>query len=179
MTSQYTAMRKAYPTLWRKWWRMCQRCNNNEIYYRDVSVCASWNIDISGEQGFINFVEDMGDDFREDLVIDRYPDPKGDYSPDNVRWTTVTENNRNRRFHKYTERGQALTKMYEKWGHSTAVKQRFWSRAKRGWNFEDIVNVPPYQGNRYSKIRHQKSKKSTKPKYFGNIIGWFKPKSSV
>ena len=176
---QYTAMRKAYPNLWRRWWRMCARCNNNETYYRDVKVCDDWNIDIAGEQGFINFVEDMGDDFREDLVIDRYPDPKGDYAPDNVRWTTVTENNRNQRFHKYTERGRALIRMCEKWGYTKAARVRFHNRLRRGWSLDATVNQPPSNGNRFVGSIKKKPKKSTKSKYFGKVLGWFKPKSSV
>ena len=176
MTSQYTAMRKAYPELWQRWYKMNKRCNDNEPYYETVKCCADWNIDISGEQGFINFVEDMGDDFKEELVLDRYPNPAGDYSPDNTRWTTTTENNRNQRFHKLTERGQWLIKMCEKWGYSQRTRVRFWSRQNRGWSYEDTVNVPPKYGNRYGRTI---AKKQKKPKYFGKIIGWFKPKSSV
>lgn len=29
--------------------------------------------------------------------LDRWPDPYGDYRPDNVRWATVSEQNRNKR----------------------------------------------------------------------------------
>ena len=126
---------------------MCQRCNNNELYYSDVKVDPSWNIDISGEQGFLNFLDDMGDDFDEQLTLDR-EDPKGPYDAHNCRWVSPTVQNRNTRFHKYTERGKALTKMLEKWGHSKAVKQRFWSRAKRGWSYEDIINIEPNLSNR-------------------------------
>ncbi|OUV75340.1 MAG: hypothetical protein CBC91_07530 [Rickettsiales bacterium TMED131] len=175
---QYTAMRKANRNFWGRWYQMNMRCINNEPAYEDVSVCAEWHIELSGEQGFLNFAEDMMEDFDEDLTLDRI-DPRGQYDAHNCRWVSRTVQNRNTRFHKHTERGQALTKMYEKWGHNKAVKQRFWSRHKRGWSFDDIVNVPPDQSNRYSKIRHQKPKKSTKSKYFGKILGWFKPKSSV
>ena len=175
MTSQYTAMRKAHRQLWDRWYKMCKRCNDNELYYDDVKVCDDWNIDISGEQGFINFVEDMGDDFREELVLDRI-DPKGDYDAHNVRWTTTTQNNRNRRFHKYTERGQYLIKMCEKWGYSQKTRVRFWNRLRRGWSYEDTLNVPPRYGNRLGKTP---AKKQKKPKYFGKVLGWFKSKSSV
>ena len=173
---QYTAMRKAYRELWGRWYRMNKRCRDNEAGYRDIKVCEDWCMDISGEQGFINFVEDIGDDFREDLVLDRHPDPKGHYQIDNVRWTTVTQNNRNQRFHTYTERGRWLIKMCEKWGYSAKTRVRFWNRLHRGWSYEDTVNVPPKTGNRYRSIQNAKPKK---PKYFGKIIGWLKPKSSV
>jgi hypothetical protein len=169
MTSQYTAMRKAHRELWGRWYKMCKRCNDNERYYHDVKVCDDWNKDISGELGFINFVTDMGDDFREELVLDRI-DPKGNYDAHNCRWTTTTENNRNQRYHKYTERGRYMALMMEKWGHSTKSKQRFWSRLNRGWSYEETLNVPPH------KMRHRSK---PKPKYFGKIIGWFKSKTSV
>jgi len=145
--SRYTTARKHNKILWRRWYRMCQRCNKNELYYDDVKVCDDWNIDISGEQGFINFLDDMGDDFDEQLTLDRI-DPKGPYDAHNCRWVTPTVQNRNTRFHKYTKRGKALTRMLEKWGHSKRTKQRFWSITKGGWNFEDIMNRPPSLSNR-------------------------------
>jgi len=161
MASQYTTMRKANRNLWQRWYRMNQRCNNNEIYYSDVKVCDDWNIDISGEQGFVNFVEDMGDDFDEQLTLDRI-DPKGNYDAHNCRWVDSVVQNRNTRFHKYTERGVALTKMKNKWGHSTAVKQRFWSRHKRGWSYEDIINTPPSLSNRRGKSNTKEIEKRRK-----------------
>lgn len=161
MASQYTAMRKSNINLWRRWYRMNQRCNNNEIYYSDVKVCDDWNIDISGEQGFVNFVEDMGDDFDEQLTLDRI-DPKGNYDAHNCRWVDSIVQNRNTRFHKYTERGKALVRMHKRWGHSKAVKQRFWSRHKRGWSWEDIINTPPSFTNRKGHMRPQDLQKRRK-----------------
>ena len=145
--SRYTTARKNNKILWSRWYRMCQRCNNNELYYDDVKVCDDWNIDISGEQGFLNFLDDMGDDFDEQLTLDRI-DPKGPYDAHNCRWVTPTVQNRNTRFHKYTERGKALTKMLEKWGHSKRTKQRFWQRTRRGWSYEDTINIEPNLSNR-------------------------------
>ena len=167
MASRYTAIRKAEPRLWRIWYRMNKRCEDNERYYETVSVHEDYSRDISGEQGFINFADDFWDTYQDDLTIDRI-NPAGNYEFTNMRWATPTEQNRNTRFHKLTVRGQALTRMHEKWGHTRQVKQRFWARAKRGWSYEDIINTPPSYSNRVGhstqkdiKARRKRYKKRT------------------
>tara|TARA_Y100001972_G_scaffold56721_1_gene69804 strand:+ start:1327 stop:1851 length:525 start_codon:yes stop_codon:yes gene_type:complete len=157
----YTALRKKNRNFWGRWYSMNMRCLNNEPGYRDVKVCDDWHIEISGEQGFLNFAEDMMADFDEDLTLDRI-DPKGNYDAHNCRWVDSIVQNRNTRFHKYTERGKALVRMHKRWGHSKAVKQRFWSRHKRGWSWEDIINTPPSFTNRKGHMRPQDLQKRRK-----------------
>lgn len=139
----YTALRKAEPRMWRIWYRMNKRCNDNETYYGDVKVCDDWNIDISGEQGFINFMEDMWDDYEDDLSIDRI-DPKGSYDAHNCRWATSTIQNRNTRFHKYTERGKWIKQANELWGYTKSTWMRVNQRVKNGWSYEDAATIPPF-----------------------------------
>lgn len=84
---------KHRPTYW-SWWSMRRRCyapscNRYENYGgKGIRVCVRW------VNSFDNFVADMG--LRPDgCVLDR-KDPKRSYYPDNCRWVTVQESNRNR-----------------------------------------------------------------------------------
>ncbi len=73
------------------------RCyNSNATFYkyyggRGIGVCDQWR----GENGFSNFLRDMGDKPSKEYQIDRI-DNDGDYSPENCRWTTAKDNTRNR-----------------------------------------------------------------------------------
>lgn len=80
--------------IYKTWKRMKDRCSNpnnkNYKYYggRGIKVCDRW------VNSFENFYEDMGDKPK-GLVIDRINND-GNYEPNNCRWVTITENNRNK-----------------------------------------------------------------------------------
>lgn len=57
---------------------------------RGINVCDRW------KNSFENFRDDMLKDYKEGLAIDR-KDNNGDYTPENCRWVTTKENNRNKR----------------------------------------------------------------------------------
>lgn len=95
---------KVQKDLYNRWKNMVQRCyqETNQAYAnyggRGVRVCAAWRDSPDG------FIADMQESFEtqaatgERVVLDRI-DVNGHYSPDNCRWTTYSESNRNRRPH--------------------------------------------------------------------------------
>lgn len=140
--STYTLLRKAYPRMWRIWYRMCGRCNHNEPWYEKIRVCDDWNIDISGDQGFINFVEDMLDGYEDHLEIDRI-NTDAHYDAHNCRWVSRTENMNNLKMHG-TERGRWLLHIRKNNKNQGAARMRFWQRIRRGWSPKDAATIPPF-----------------------------------
>lgn len=83
---------------WRAWTAMRRRCYGvNQPGWADygargITVCDRW----LGDSGFENFLSDMGKKPSTTHQLDRINVDKG-YSPENCRWTTKAEQNRNQR----------------------------------------------------------------------------------
>ena len=75
-------------SVYKRWIYMKSRCSKDPRYVeKGITVCERWS-------SFENFYADMGDLPTEDHTLDRIDGTKG-YSPDNCRWATYTEQNRN------------------------------------------------------------------------------------
>src|SRR4051812_30076529 len=82
---------------------------------RGIEVCERW------KHSFVNFHQDMGDRPEPHLSVDRI-DTNGNYEPSNCRWTTSTQQNRNRRNnHLVTFRGE--TKTISEWAEITGIQK--------------------------------------------------------
>lgn len=83
--------------LYRIWAGMKSRCYNpkNHKYYlygaRGINICSEWLHDF---KSFYDWALLNG--YKDDLTIDRINNDKG-YYPNNCRWATIAEQNRNRR----------------------------------------------------------------------------------
>lgn len=134
---------------YRVWGTMIDRCYNEKCeryrYYggRGIKMCDRWR----GENGFANFIADMGRRPAKGMSIDRIDNDKG-YSPENCRWATQLEQVNNTRANKRIEfNGQNLT--YAQWeriynlSHGTINR-----RIAYGWTPENAITTPPRQMNR-------------------------------
>lgn len=141
--SDFSQIRKHNIKLWHRWYKMQQRVHGKWEHYEDITICAEWDMEVSGaEQAFLNFWEDMGDTFEEHLMLDRI-DPTGHYEPDNCRWVTATVSANNLRKH-HTEYGVWLTWARSHWGDTQTTRIRYWRRVKRlGWSCESAARTPP------------------------------------
>lgn len=121
------------------WMGMLARCNCvTSTYYaeyggRGIAVCERW-------ASFDSFLADMGAR-PTGTTIDRI-DVDGDYSPENCRWATWTEQGRNRRNNVIIEHGgrrQSLAAWAAEAGVEGTTIQR---RLRRGWSVEQALTMP-------------------------------------
>lgn len=76
----------------RTWLSMRLRCRQKPEYRdRGITVCVQWS------NSFTQFLLDVGRAPSDTHTLDRWPDPDGDYEPNNVRWATKVEQRHNRR----------------------------------------------------------------------------------
>jgi hypothetical protein len=125
------------------WHAMVSRCEPTarvaDRYFRaGVTVCERWR------DSFNAFYEDMGPKPSPKHQLDRFPDPKGNYEPGNVRWATPKENCRNRKSNVLITFNGITAPIAE---HAEKAKLNFftvWGRiVKRRWTPEKALTTPP------------------------------------
>jgi len=86
-------------TEYHSWMAMRRRCDgkagkyeNKNYHERGIRVCKRW----LGEEGFINFIHDVGNKPHPSYTLDRI-DNDGNYEPNNVRWASPKQQGKNRR----------------------------------------------------------------------------------
>lgn len=122
---------------YKTWMSLRARCNNQKdkdyknYGGRGISVCDRWN------NSFIAFLEDMGEKPFKKAMIDRVNNEDG-YYKENCRWTTITENNRNRRSTKLTmAKAREIRRLY----NNIDAKTRRLIAAQYGVNESHIRGV--------------------------------------
>lgn len=130
---------------------MMQRCYNpNNSQYADyggrgITVCERWQQNQPNAQGFWNFVADMGDK-PEGSTLDRIDNSKN-YTPENCRWATRREQQRNRRNNiVITFNGQTM--VAEDWAQKLGIsKSTILWRYHKGLPVEVVLSKRNYRGH--------------------------------
>ena len=151
--NRFTKHNKRQTRLYHTWQDMKQRCfNMNDDAYshyggRGITVCDEW---LEFEQ-FYDWA--MTNGYRDDLTIDR-KDVDGDYCPENCRWTTYKEQNRNRRSNRMITYG-GKTMLLTEWAEALGVKESTLRQRldKYGWNIADSLATPV---NKKGRVNHDK-----------------------
>lgn len=149
MISQKTTKHGLHKSkLYHIWRGMKNRCYNpkHEHYYlygeRGITICEEWDKDF---MQFYEWATTHG--FREDLTIDRIDNNKG-YSPENCRWATPKEQQRNRRvtvFLNYKGERKPLAEWAEIKGINRKALEH---RIRVGWPTEKALETPVNHRNK-------------------------------
>lgn len=95
-------------------------------------VCARW-------KSFESFLQDMGE-CPEGMSLDR-EDVNKSYAPDNCRWATALEQNRNKRNNRVLS-AQGVTKCLAEWAVDTGIKRgTIVNRLRLGWSIERALGA--------------------------------------
>lgn len=126
---------------WTVWCSMKQRCSNPKAVQfanyggRGIQVCQRW-------MKFDNFLADMGFRPSREHSLDRIDNSKG-YSPDNCRWATHQEQQRNIRTNvRVTFQGLDLT--VAEWSAKTGIPaSALYQRFDEGWDAARALTTAP------------------------------------
>ena len=114
--------------VWKTMRGRCTRPTHNRYSQYDgrgIQVCERWN-------SFELFYEDMGEDYKPGLTIDRI-DPDGDYCKENCRWVSQKVQQRNRKNNAVVDSPWGKVTIAELAELSGFNRQTLESRHWRGW----------------------------------------------
>ena len=118
------------------WSGICRRCYNPNVKEyknyggRGITVCDEWRHDFAA---FYKWASENG--YTDTLTIERI-DNNGNYSPDNCKWVTLSDQANNRRNTLYLEH-EGQTKSLKDWSEQFGVDrklayQRYWRSIHKG-----------------------------------------------
>jgi hypothetical protein len=127
--------------LCKAWRALISRCENpsDQSYDnyggRGIDVCSEWHdLDVFVAWGLAN-------GWRAGLFIDRINNEQG-YRPDNCRFVTATESQRNTR-HNHNIAHDGVTMCLASWSERTGLPYTtIKSRIERGWTTKDALTIP-------------------------------------
>lgn len=136
---------KTKSQVYHAWAHMKSRCFKPQtVYYhryggRGITVCARWR------DSFVNFYEDMGDPPTLSHSLDRINND-GDYTPENCRWATRAEQQRNKSSNRMlTFSGKTMT--LTEWSGYTGIGISALNGRlnKLGWTTERALTEPVHK----------------------------------
>ncbi len=143
--SRATTHGKCYSREYSTWCGMKVRCTspNNKDYPKyggcGITVCDRWL------DSFESFHDDMGDR-PEGTSLDRI-DNDGNYTPENCRWATPSEQSSNRSTTRLITRADGISRTASAWSLSLGgVTALVYSRMKAGWCTECAITRPVQTG---------------------------------
>lgn len=124
-----------------RWHNMMDRCYNEKcLSYknygaRGVKVCERWH-DVS------NYVDDIEGGHFENAELDRI-DNDGDYSPNNTKWSTKSQNCRNRQNTRFLAHG-GKSQCVADWADETGISLKIICERidRQGWSIERALTEP-------------------------------------
>lgn len=139
VTHGRTTSREVYGT-WRTMVRRCTNVNAPDYSYyggRGITVCDDWR----SFELFVEWAKSHG--YSEDLQLDRIDNSKG-YSPENCRFVTRSQNQRNSRYNKIIA-AFGETKCLADWADDPRCKVSYdtlGGRLRHGWEPEKAITFP-------------------------------------
>lgn len=132
--------------LYHKWKGMRERCfDSNSKRFPDyggrgITVCEEWRSSFSAFREWA-----LAHGYQEGLSIDRI-DPNGHYCPENCRWITMAEQQKNKRnVRLVTIDGETHT--LPEWAKLRGIKYgTIWKRLKDGWSIEHALEMEDCHG---------------------------------